>query len=58
MGQVIPFSEIDTYITSLEASGACKGTILDTNILISASYEMRDSHSEVVDLWAYLQSKN
>ncbi|MBL7546086.1 MAG: hypothetical protein JNL11_19865 [Bdellovibrionaceae bacterium] len=57
MGKVIPFSQIDTYTSSLEDSGAFRGTIFDTNILISASYEIRDSHTEVVDLWAYLQKK-
>lgn len=34
-----------------------KGAILDTNILISASYEMRDSHHDVVNLWAALQQR-
>ena len=35
-----------------------KGTILDTNILISASYELRDLHHEVVNLWEVLQKRN
>lgn len=58
MGRVIPFSEIELYLNSVEKQDAHKGAILDTNILISASYEMRDSHSEVVNLWALLQKKN
>ncbi len=58
MGQVIPFSKIEFYLTGLEKQGAPKGTILDTNILISASYEMRDSHAEVIKLWEILQFKN
>lgn len=32
-----------------------KGTILDTNILISATYEDRDSHAQVVDVLDILQ---
>lgn len=58
MGRVIPFSEIESYLVSLEKLGLHKGTILDTNILISASYDMRDSHADVVELWAFLLSKN
>ena len=57
MGRVIPFSEIESYLSSIEKLDVHKGTILDTNILISASYELRDSHSDVVNLWATLQQK-
>lgn len=50
MGRVIPFSEIESYLTSIASADIHKGTILDTNILISAGYEVRDSHQDVVDL--------
>ena len=50
MGRVIPFSEIETYLASIAGTDVHKGTILDTNILISAGYEVRDSHQGVVDL--------
>ncbi len=55
MGQVIPFSEIKSYLKSIEKSDFHKGTILDANVLISASYELRDSHADVVELWEHLQ---
>lgn len=58
MGRVIPFSEIESYLSFIEKIDFYKGTILDTNILISAGYEMRDSHHEVVNLWTTLQLKN
>lgn len=58
MGKVIPFSEIESYLASIEKSDAYKGAILDTNVLISASYDARDSHSEVVDVWDLLLQKN
>lgn len=58
MGRAIPFSAIESYLSSIEKIDVCKGTILDTNILISAGYEMRDSHHEVVNLWRALQQKN
>ena len=58
MGRVIPFSEIELYLNSIEKMDPIKGTILDTNILISASYELRDLHHEVVNLWGVLQKRN
>ncbi len=58
MGRAIPFSAIESYLSSIEKVDVCKGTILDTNILISAGYELRDSHHEVVNLWNTLQQKN
>lgn len=58
MGQVIPFSEIESYLRSIDKVDAHKGTILDTNILISASYDVRDSHAGVVDVWDLLLQKN
>ena len=50
MGRVIPFSEIESYLSSIASADVHKGTILDTNILISAGYEVRDSHQDVVEL--------
>lgn len=58
MGKVIPFSEIESYLSSIEKSDTHKGTILDTNILISASYEVRDSHTDVIEVLETLQQKN
>jgi len=55
LGQVIPFSELDKYLQSLEEEGAVKGTILDTNVLISATYDVRDSYSDVLSVWETLQ---
>ncbi|MCB0411034.1 MAG: hypothetical protein KDD22_00815 [Bdellovibrionales bacterium] len=54
MGKIIPFSEVESYLESIEKKDFHKGTILDTNILISASYDIRDSHSEVLDVWDLL----
>lgn len=54
MGRVIPFSEIETYIASISGTDIQKGAVLDTNILISASYDVRDSYQEVVNLWEIL----
>lgn len=57
MGKVVPFSEIDVYLTSIEAANSFRGTILDTNVLISASYDVRDSHADVIDVLDLLQQK-
>ncbi|HRK06598.1 MAG TPA: hypothetical protein PLZ57_02415 [Pseudobdellovibrionaceae bacterium] len=58
MGKVIPFSEIEFYLTSIEKSNAPKGTILDTNVLISASYDVRDSHAQITEILDILQYKS
>ncbi len=58
MGRVIPFSEIESYLASIEKSDTHKGAILDTNVLISASYDIRASNSEIVDVWDLLLRKN
>lgn len=44
MGKVIPFSKLESYLSSIKKDDLLKGTILDTNILISSSYEVKDSH--------------
>lgn len=58
MGRVIPFSEIESYLASIEKLDAHKGTILDTNILISANYDVRDSHTQIIDILNILQKTN
>lgn len=57
MGRVIPFSAIESYLESIKDVDAPRGTILDTNVLISASYEIRDSHKDVVNAWDMLLQK-
>ena len=58
MGKVIPFSEIESYLESIDKSDVHKGTILDTNVLISANYDVRDSHTQVAEILDTLQQKN
>ena len=58
MGQVIPFSKIESYLDGLEKQGAPKGTILDTNILISSSYELSDTQESVSEILDILNNKN
>ncbi len=56
MGQVIPFSKIESYLNGLEKLGAPQGTLLDTNILISSSHELSDNQesvSEILDILIY-----
>ncbi len=57
MGRVIPFSRLDAYISSLEKNNLYKGTILDTNILISACYEVRNNHDDVVVVLEVLKKR-
>jgi hypothetical protein len=48
MGLVIPFSEFKSYYAAIRnKSEFAKGTILDTNILVSLTYEMKNNHEEV-----------
>ena len=58
MGQVIPFSKIESYLDGLEKQGAPKGAILDTNILISSSYELSDTQESVSEILDILNNKN
>ena len=58
MGQVIPFSAVEHYLDSIEKTATEKGTILDTNILISAGYEIRDSHHNVVEVLELLRERS
>lgn len=50
MGKAVPFSEIESYLKSIDAADAHKGTILDTNVLISANYDIRYSHAQVIEV--------
>lgn len=47
MGRVIPFSDLKKYLINLNKADAPKGTILDTNVLISSSYELSADSEEV-----------
>jgi len=46
MGRVIAFSEFESYFESF--SGPVSGTILDTNILISLTYEIKSDFDEII----------
>ncbi len=49
MGRVIPFSQFERYLQVKAAEpGYCPGTILDTNILVSLTYEVKKDHDEVL----------
>src|SRR3989338_9204037 len=49
MGKVVGFSELPEYLSQLDKEGATfKATILDTNVLITSSYEVRDDFYDVV----------
>ncbi|MGK5082545.1 hypothetical protein WDW37_04500 [Bdellovibrionota bacterium FG-1] len=53
MGRVIPFSQFDKYLKAKSAEADyCPGTILDTNILISLTYEVKKDHDEVFNFFA------
>lgn len=58
MGRVIPFSEIESYLASISKLDLHKGTILDTNVLISASYDVRESQAQVAEVLDILQNNN
>jgi hypothetical protein len=59
MGQVVPFSEFRDYFAAIRFDdGIAEGTILDTNILISLTYEVKSNHEEVITfLTEHLASK-
>lgn len=49
MGQIISFSEFSDYYRKLERKEEfVKGAIFDTNILIGLTYEVKNSHDELV----------
>ena len=43
MGQVIPFSEVDVYLTNLSNKSGC---LVDTNFLIALSEELHPFNEE------------
>ena len=49
MGRVIAFSEFDDYYKALKKTDLVSGTILDTNILISLTYEVKSDYEEIAD---------
>ena len=51
MGRVIAFSEFSSYLNDLSkgTSEFVRGTILDTNILISLTYEIKSDNDAVID---------
>lgn len=52
MGRVIPFSEFQGYYTEVcQNSDFERGTILDTNILISLVYEVKSNHEEMIEFF-------
>ncbi|MEW6058440.1 MAG: hypothetical protein AB1540_17705 [Bdellovibrionota bacterium] len=52
MGQVISFSEFKRYYGKIRhRSDFAKGTILDANILISLTYEVKQNYEEVVSFF-------
>ena len=52
MGRVISFSDFKNYYREIQdPPGLSQGTILDTNILISLTYEVKVNHEEVFDFF-------
>jgi hypothetical protein len=52
MGFVISFSEFESYYAAIRDNATfAKGAILDTNILISLTYEVKSNHEEVTDFF-------
>ena len=50
MGKLVAFSEFDNYLDELKSSSEYwNGTILDTNIIVSALYEIKSNHDEIID---------
>lgn len=50
MGRLVSFSEFDEYCEEVfRGQSFAKGTILDTNILVSLMYEVKSNHEEIVD---------
>lgn len=53
MGQVIPFSDFIRYYEKIrERQDFERGTILDTNILIALTYEVKPNHEEIFEFFA------
>jgi len=58
LGRVVPFSELTKYLNSIEKLDAHRGTILDTNVLISSSYELSNDSVEVSKVLDILADEN
>jgi hypothetical protein len=58
MGRVIAFSEFDEYYKALKKTDIVPGTILDTNILISLTYEVKSDFEVIADFVNSLLEKN
>ena len=49
MGRVVAFSEFESYYQDIsKAEGFLNGSLLDTNVLISLSYEIKSDHEETI----------
>ena len=53
---MIPFSSAEAYVHSLLSKGEPVRIILDTNILIAASYEVKESYDKVKSLLKSLEN--
>jgi hypothetical protein len=50
MGQVISFSDFNSYYKPLRESGKfAQGTIIDTNVLIALTYEVNSNNEDVIE---------
>lgn len=59
MGRVVPFSEFQKYIMELRCRpDFFAGAILDTNILIAMSYEIKREHERVIELLGIAAEEN
>ena len=58
MGKVVAFSETVSYFERLDESNFVRGTVLDTNILISLTYEIKSDYEEVVEFVDKLLDEN
>ena len=47
MGKVIPFSGIEKFVNELSKDNQPFRAIFDTNLLIAASYEIKDDHEKI-----------
>ncbi len=58
MGRVVPFSDLTKYLNSIKNLDTYRGTILDTNVLISSSYEPSNDSEEVSQVLDILADEN
>lgn len=51
MGSLVSFSRLKPHLeTRIAQAGAFPGVILDTNVLVTMTYEVRDDHEQVLEL--------